>query len=61
MDPVLLTPEEVGRALHLGRTKVFELIITGQIESVKIGKCRRIPVDAVHAFAARLRAEQEVA
>jgi excisionase family DNA binding protein len=61
MDPVLLTPEQVARLLQLGRTKVFELIISGQIESVKIGKCRRIPPDAVHAYAARLRAEQEVA
>ena len=40
MEPVLLTPDETAQVLSLGRTKMFELIITGQIESVKIGKCR---------------------
>jgi excisionase family DNA binding protein len=60
MEPVLLTPDETAQALGLGRTKMFELIITGQIESVKIGKCRRIPVEAIAAFTARLRDEYEV-
>ena len=54
MERVLLTVCEVAEALHIGRSKVFDLIIGGEIESVKIGKLRRVPVSAVHEYAARL-------
>jgi excisionase family DNA binding protein len=51
---VLLRPEEVATALGIGRTAVFELIRTGELRSVKIGKSRRIPTDAVHEYVAGL-------
>jgi excisionase family DNA binding protein len=54
MERVLLTAEEVAEALHIGRTRVFALIAAKEITSVKIGNLRRIPVDAVHEYAARL-------
>ena len=54
MDRVLLTPEEVAEALHIGRCTVYDLIRTNQLRSFKIGKLRRIPVDAVHEFAKRM-------
>ncbi len=54
MERVLLTVCEVAEALRVGRSKVFDLIIAGEIESVKIGKLRRVPVSAVHEYAARL-------
>jgi excisionase family DNA binding protein len=57
MERVLLTAEEVGEALHIGRTRVYELLAAGEITSVKIGHLRRIPVDAVRDYAARLVAE----
>jgi excisionase family DNA binding protein len=53
---VLLRPEEVATALGIGRTAVFELIRTGELRSVKIGKSRRIPTDAVHEYVADLSA-----
>lgn len=59
MERVLLTVAEVAEALHIGRSKVFDLVIGGEIESVKIGKLRRIPVNAVHDYAARLVADSE--
>jgi excisionase family DNA binding protein len=52
-----LTPEEVAEVLGIGRTKVYELIRLGFIESVKIDGCRRIPTVAVHEYVARLRRE----
>lgn len=61
MDRVLLTVNEVAEALHIGRSKVFDLLIAGEIESVKIGKLRRIPVSAVHEYAARLVQESREA
>lgn len=57
-DPLLFTPEETADRIRLGRTKTFELIRTGQIESVQIGRLRRVPADAIDSFVARLRAEQ---
>ena len=54
MERVLLTPEEVADALHVGRCTVYDLLRTNQLQSFKIGKLRRIPVDAVHEFAKRM-------
>jgi excisionase family DNA binding protein len=56
IDPVLLRPEEVAAALGVGRTAVFELMRTGELRSVKIGKSRRIPTEAVREFVAGLSA-----
>ena len=60
MERVLLTVEEVAEALHVGRTKVFDLIATGQLESVQIGRLRRVHVDAVRDFAKRLTSESHM-
>jgi excisionase family DNA binding protein len=51
---LLLRPEEVARTLGVGRTMVFELIRSGELRSVKIGKSRRIPIDAVREYVAGL-------
>jgi excisionase family DNA binding protein len=45
---------EVAEALHIGRTRVFAPIVAKEITSVKIGNLRRVPVDAVREYAARL-------
>jgi len=56
MERVLLTAEEVAESLKIGRCKVYDLIRTGELQSIKIGR-RRIPVDSVHTFAQRMVAE----
>ena len=58
MQRVLLTAEEVAEALHIGRCTVYDLIRSGRLRSFKIGKLRRIPVDAVHEFARRMLDEE---
>lgn len=50
MDKVLLTPVEAASALGIGRSKLYELLQTGRLPSVRIGACRRIPADCVHRF-----------
>ena len=55
MTKLLLTPTEAATALGIGRSKVYELMQTGQLQSVHIGACRRIPVDALTAFLEQLR------
>jgi excisionase family DNA binding protein len=36
------TVEQVAEILHVGRDKVYYLLRTGQLRSIKIGKLRRI-------------------
>ena len=55
MERLLLTAEETADLLGIGRTKVYELMRLGLIESVKIHGCRRIPTEAVRAYVDRLR------
>jgi excisionase family DNA binding protein len=55
---LLLTPEETAHALGIGRTKVYELMLTNALDSVKIGTLRRIPADAVVDFVRSLRVDR---
>lgn len=57
MERILLTPVEAAEALHIGRSKVYDLIRNGDLVSIKIGKLRRVPVEAVHDYARRQLAE----
>jgi excisionase family DNA binding protein len=54
---LLLTPAEAARALSIGRTRVYELMASGQLRSVKIGRSRRIPVAALASFIKAISAE----
>ena len=58
IERVLLTPVEAARALGVGRSKIYELILSRALASVKIGGSRRIPTYALEEFVARLRADQ---
>lgn len=57
MDRLLLTPVEAARALGIGRTKVYELITSGRLRSVRLDGCRRITRDDLAAFVAQLTTE----
>ncbi|MFC9910333.1 helix-turn-helix domain-containing protein [Streptomyces sp. NPDC127197] len=50
--PELLTVPEVMARLKVGRTKVYDLIRTHRLVSIKVDGCRRIPNDAVRDFIA---------
>ena len=39
MERVLLTAEEAAESLKVGRCKVYDLIRSGELESIKIGLC----------------------
>jgi excisionase family DNA binding protein len=55
MDKLLLTPVEAAALLGVGRSKVYELLKSGQLSSVRIGRSRRVPAEAVHKFVASLQ------
>lgn len=48
---ILVTVEEAAEALRVGRTTVFHLIRTGELDSVRIGRLRRVPLDELRRFA----------
>jgi len=52
---LLLTPADVAVRLSIGRTVVYELMANGELESLKIGRSRRILSSAVEAYVERLR------
>lgn len=49
-------PEAV-EALGIPRSRLYDLMADGRIESVKVGKSRLIPHEALEAFVAELRRE----
>ncbi len=52
---LLLSVEEAAQRLHIGRSTVYTLVAENQLESVKIGKLRRIPAQALEDYVATLR------
>lgn len=55
MDKLLLTPTEAAHALGIGRSKLYQLLQTGQLGWVRIGSCRRVPAEALPSFLLTLR------
>lgn len=50
MTKYLWRVEEVAELLGICRSRVFGLINAGELASVKIGKSRRVPDEAVRAY-----------
>lgn len=57
-SPILLTVNEAATRLGLGKTKVYELLRSSELASVRIGAARRIPTRALEEYVERLLAEQ---
>lgn len=53
--PLFISAKEAARLLALSRSRVYELMDEGVIDSFRLGRRRVIPVNAVHEFADRLR------
>ena len=48
--PLVLCIEDLMAVLNIGRNTAYELVRSGQIRSIKVGKNYRIPRDAVEEF-----------
>jgi excisionase family DNA binding protein len=55
-EQLLLRPTEAAQRLGIGRTKVYELMRSGELRSVKVGGARRVSATALVDFVARLDA-----
>jgi excisionase family DNA binding protein len=54
---LLVRPEEAAQVLGIGRTKVYELIRSGALRSVRVGGLRRVPVAALDEFVSLLETD----
>jgi excisionase family DNA binding protein len=54
LDKLFYKPDEAAAKLSRGRTKVFAAMATGELRSVRIGRSRLIPANALLDYAERL-------
>lgn len=54
-DRLLLTVEEAADRLGVGRSLMYELIGEGQVASIRVGRLRRVPLEALTEYVAAMR------
>lgn len=57
-DRLMLRPAETADAIGVSRSKAYQLIARGEIPSVLVGGCVRVPVAALQAWIDRQVAER---
>lgn len=50
MDPINLSIIDAARALGVGRSKLYELVNAGQLDTVKLGTRTLVRVASIRAF-----------
>lgn len=53
VEPICVRINDAARMIGVGRTKLYELIATGEVETVKIGKATRITTASLHRLVER--------
>tara|TARA_R100001129_G_scaffold133822_1_gene95142 strand:- start:1543 stop:1731 length:189 start_codon:yes stop_codon:yes gene_type:complete len=48
VEPICVRINDAARMIGVGRTKVYELISSGELETVKIGKATRVTTASLH-------------
>jgi len=59
MATLLLTVEQAAEALALSRTVIYELMGAGKLDSVHIGRARRITQASLEEYVSRLQTAQQ--
>ena len=60
-ERLLFTVTEAAARLGLGRSLVYTLVMSGQLDSITIGRARRVPAAALEAFIDTRRRETVLA
>lgn len=55
-DRILLSVEDAAERFDIGRTMLYELISTGEINAIHVGRLRKVPVEALREYVDRQRA-----
>jgi excisionase family DNA binding protein len=58
LEPITVRIPEATRLLGISRSRVYELITSGDIEVIKLGRTTLVPVAGLHALVQRLREQQ---
>ena len=56
-QPLAIRVSEAARLLDIGRSKCYDLIKTGVLPSIRVGKTVRVPLAALNAWVARQQSE----
>lgn len=59
-EPITVRISEACRMTGIGRSKLYELIAEGEIETIKVGAMTLVPVDGLRAFIEARRGPREV-
>jgi excisionase family DNA binding protein len=60
-DRMLLTVEEAAERLGIGRSTMYQLIAAGKIDTIRVGRLRRIEPNALARYIAGLRGDSDPA
>ena len=55
-EPLAVRIPDAVRMTGIGRSKLYELIASGELETIKIGRCTLVTIDALKALLANARA-----
>lgn len=55
LEPRLVSIVEAARLLRIGRTAVYALISSGELDVIRFGRSVRVPVQAIDALVDRRR------
>ena len=51
--PLVVNPKAAQKMLACGRTRLYELLAAGELETFKDGRSRKITISSIKAFVAR--------
>lgn len=54
-EPICVRVNDAARLIGVGRTKLYELIAAGEVDTVKFGKATRVLTGSLHDFIRRQR------
>jgi excisionase family DNA binding protein len=57
VSKLLLTVPEAAKALSISRSKLYELLASGAVRSIRIDGSRRVPLNALNAYIETLMKE----
>jgi excisionase family DNA binding protein len=58
LEPISVRIADAIRLTGIRRSKLYELIASGDLKTVKIGRCTLVPVASLHAMIERARQER---
>jgi excisionase family DNA binding protein len=50
IETLLLRADEAAIVLRIGRTQVFEMLASGELPAIRIGRCVRVPKDRLEKW-----------